>query len=775
MSIVHPKSQWQWLLLLLLSFVLVHAFETPRETMTSATTTTPPPATTQCQHDSIPDLIKSSPVILKALGARIFTDYDSYPFQDDIEITEELILKAQQQQRRDVPAAAVLEAAAASRRSSSSWSRSSSNHLEDDDNEDDDVSFSVEDSVFASAGSFDGASEWAAAVSFDAESGSDRMSTTTTSKSTLIALTPMTIYKGASLLKITQQPDGMSRESSYQYEEQLNATLEPLACFDSNILKLLPTEIIAFGKLVSDQRPDVLRISINGLHRWSPQFENRIWKYLGWDDWSDFTLCSVQCGKGVQQRFRRCLLDNPMININMNNNNNNNMNRNDMQQKQQPKQEHQDAVDVSSSSSVSRSSSSSRSSSDSSPSNVPNQAKQHHYQHHQHHHHQQKQQKQQNKHHQQQQPLLSLHSRGSISSSSRSNSGNGSSRSRNHSTSPEKDPSSNMSNETKSTTSGGQWGIDGVAVETAAASTDSVSLNKLKKRRKRKKAKSLSTMSCEGYNIEQRNCNTFECTDDISDLLKFYKKFLPLEELPTTLVPQQQSESTMLVQQQQQMPTVSEMAFGGGGGATSSSFFPSSFSSSSSILGSSVPAAAAATVAVSSPPSTASTTLLPNTGYIRSWKNSLNFTLMITLRLKNDTKSTSTVFSIRNITHNLYVETSANGLRLLQERDNATEMLPVKFQLYDNRWHQVSISFQNGDFISIYVDCTWTNSFVVSKRLFSLPNDADVEIGRGFSGELQQILVLPDNQERHQCSNVRTSINEVKRYIIDTFIDDYGN
>lgn len=42
-------------------------------------------------------------------------------------------------------------------------------------------------------------------------------------------------------------------------------------------------------------------------------------------------------------------------------------------------------------------------------------------------------------------------------------------------------------------------------------------------------------------------------------------------------------------------------------------------------------------------------------------------------------------------------------------------------------------------------------------------------------GELQQLLVLPDNQERHQCSNKRTSINEVKRYIIDTFIDDYGN
>lgn len=74
---------------------------------------------------------------------------------------------------------------------------------------------------------------------------------------------------------------------------------------------MLPTELIAFGKLqpasassaaaaarsgssaaaqlgsrqmqlqAAGNEKDVLHIGINGLHRWTPQFENHIWKHLG--------------------------------------------------------------------------------------------------------------------------------------------------------------------------------------------------------------------------------------------------------------------------------------------------------------------------------------------------------------------------------------------------------------------------------------------------------------------------------------------------------------
>uniref|UniRef100_A0A1A9WJG0 Laminin G domain-containing protein n=1 Tax=Glossina brevipalpis TaxID=37001 RepID=A0A1A9WJG0_9MUSC len=863
-----------------------------------------------CPHVSLAKLIKTSPVILKALGAHVFTNDDDDDFRVLQNSNDALLLKWQNEQNKILMSSTAAIASPPAQtllsntqrfsktKTSSIWFTNSQSSRENREQ-------TMQTKAQTQAQTFSDAASSRAAMlaSFNADA-------------ILITLTPETVYKGASLLKTapgaeqaqrsiqsnsglgTESPyntsngDGgggnntgsiNSSESSYLYEGQLNATVQPLSCFDQNLLKLLPSELIVFGKLVtirqqqqhglddlmppqpqygstireseqqqSHQRmqspslgslfsslqstsEDVLKISINGLHRWSSQFENYIWKHLGWDDWSDFTVCSVACGKGVQQRFRRCLLDNPMVDLNMQHYNAINMNankedandslvfENDAAFSEQQQITENDDISLDDDEKNSRSEVIVNSGNlmrelvnnvvmskteitaerlqqqftefsgftTMSPVAVTDDILRH-------------------DHHVVNADMLSTNNK---LKALKLASGLDTTSSLPHITEPAK-TKSRLSDfklqqrnhvedqEVEKEQTDGELEIMRIfeghlnsesqeelqllpTPDTDMLSSTSGTTTNRKNSRKRKRhktTKTFSTMSCEGYNIEQRNCNTFECNDDINDLMKFYtKKYSNGDDTngASSVASDINTNPTDTVQ----IPANSNDEITGSWLPTGRISFERNIASE---MGGASSASSSAPSSSTSVGGTAATTP-SNIGYVFSWYNTLNFTIMLTLRVKNESKlgsnggsssnscGSGTIFSIRNVTHNLYLESCKDGLRLYLERDKTTEMLPIKFKLCDYHWHQISISVQNGDFISIYVDCSWTNSFVVSKRLFSLPINADVEIGRAFYGELQQLLILPDNQERQQCSNKRTSINEVKRYIIDTFIDDYGN
>uniref|UniRef100_A0A182M7V3 Laminin G domain-containing protein n=1 Tax=Anopheles culicifacies TaxID=139723 RepID=A0A182M7V3_9DIPT len=72
------------------------------------------------------------------------------------------------------------------------------------------------------------------------------------------------------------------------------------------------------------------------------------------------------------------------------------------------------------------------------------------------------------------------------------------------------------------------------------------------------------------------------------------------------------------------------------------------------------------------------------------------------------------------------------GLRVLQEKYGLSEMLPVragKFTLRDGDWHSLALSGRDGGFVTVYIDCQWMNSFVLTKGSIELPQYPIVEIG----------------------------------------------
>ncbi|CAK1555452.1 unnamed protein product [Leptosia nina] len=136
------------------------------------------------------------------------------------------------------------------------------------------------------------------------------------------------------------------------------------------------------------------------------------------------------------------------------------------------------------------------------------------------------------------------------------------------------------------------------------------------------------------------------------------------------------------------------------------------------------------------------------------------FTLFLSLRLRPESAGygQGTLFSLRSRRRSgsfLSLELAGRGAaRLVHAGEGSKKTIYLAVPLYDFRWHHIAISVHDDNTVRVYVDCRWLRTDVLEKDALETPRDADLIIGYLFSGDLEQLVLVPKaGQAYKQCSS----------------------
>ncbi|XP_039281634.1 uncharacterized protein LOC111058896 [Nilaparvata lugens] len=137
-----------------------------------------------------------------------------------------------------------------------------------------------------------------------------------------------------------------------------------------------------------------------------------------------------------------------------------------------------------------------------------------------------------------------------------------------------------------------------------------------------------------------------------------------------------------------------------------------------------------------------------------------HFALLVTLRLDPKAKAEGTVFSLRSRRQqDSYLSVELGGpdaIKVVHSGRNGTQTILVPASLTDGNWHYLALGIQDDSSVRSYVDCRWVSTDILRRNELDTPDDADLVIGYLFSGDLEQLVIVPDpGAVSQQCSATR--------------------